>query len=803
MWTNYLKIAWRNLLKHRTHSVVNILGLSMGIACCLLMMLWVRHELSYDQFHRKKDRIYRVVSTQKTGDVVTTSVETPMAFASTFRDEFPEVERAIQFGRGWSGVLQHGTGQYHESGLFFTEPAVFDLFDIEMTSGDPKTALSAKNSLVITETIARKYFGDENPLGKTMMFTFEGAQEFEVTGVVRPMPEQAHFHFDFLAPFASQPRYVEMMSPMWQFNVIPTYLLLKKNTDPLALEERLSGFVSRHYPEPLKQNTQLSLQALTDIHLNSRHEGEIEANGSMRSVWFFSGIAAIILLIACINFMNLSTARSAERAREVGVRKTMGALKRHLVHQFFGEAFLIVFIAIGAALLLAKLLLPAFNGLTGKSLILWPGGSGWTLAALAGLGLLVGVVAGSYPAFYLSAFRPVKVLKGLTTSGRGVQQLRKFLVVGQFAVSVFFLIAIAVIYSQLSYLQNQPLGYNKDQVIYIRTPQRNEPMNFEIWRRELTAVPGVLEATGVANVPGAGHELFPMQAHGEGMDLSARIEIVPNWVEHDFAETFELRFAEGVDFYPEMPREPVQTLIINETAARALGWKDGAVGKELSVYRPDREEPLIKGRVTGVLKDFHFESLHVPLKPLVLTNQPVFNRTFIALRVDGADLPNTLAGIDEAWKKLAPEWPIELSFLDQSLAQLYAKEQQMGRVAGYVTFLAIFIACLGLFGLAAYATEQRTKEIGIRKILGATAAGIVGLLSRDFLKLVLLAVVIGSPAAWYFMDKWLDEFAYRIGIGWWVFALAGLLCIGIAFVTVGFQSLKAALANPATSLKNE
>ncbi len=801
---NYLKIALRNLRKHKGYAFINIAGLATGVACCLLMLLMVRHEFSYDRFHRKAAHIYRVVTQRQTANVVTATIASPLQLADAIKNEFPEVMQSVRLGRGWPGVMRYEDRKHQEANLFFTDPTIFKVFAVEIVLGNPETALQNPRGMVITEAMAQKYFGAENPLGRVLTFTFEGSQELEVTGVVKALPPASHFHFDFLVALASQQAFLETMGANWEFNFISTYLLLADNASAAAVENRLNEFVARVCPDPLKKEISLSLQALTDIHLHSQYDGEIGANGSMAEVGFYSGIALLLLLIACVNFMNLSTARSADRAREVGVRKAMGAQRGQLIQQFLGEAILLSLFAVMLALALVEFALPLFNDLIGKSLGFFGSNFGAMAAILAALALMVGLAAGCYPAFYLSAFQPVKVLKGILGGAKGgAPRLRQLLVVGQFALSVIFLIGIAVMHRQLDYIQNRPLGYEKEQIVFIRSPQREERMNFELFRQELKAVPGVMEATGASAIPGSGQPFGLVPVHGEGMAAEARLEMAADWVEHDFAETFGLKLIAGRDFSPEFSTDPVEALLINETAALALGWRDNAVGRRLAMYRPDRPDPIFSGRVVGVVKDFHFQSLHLPIKPMLMTCRPVFNRTYIALRLQSGNLAATLAGIEKGWKKLAPEWPLELSFLDETAAAQYQSEQRVRRVVGHAAFLAIFIACLGLFGLAAFAAEQRTKEIGIRKVLGASATGVVALLSKDFVKLVLIGNLIAWPVAYFAMNKWLQAFAYRIDIGWSVFALAGGLALLVALLTVSTQAIKAALANPVKALRYE
>lgn len=802
MLKNYLTIAFRTLRRHPGYTFINVVGLAVAVACCVLMLRYVRHEMSYDRFHEHADRIFRVVSEQENNGVLTASARTPVPLAAALQEELPGVEEAVRFGPAWTGVMSHGDQQFHEEGLFFADPNVFEVFSLPLIQGNPETALEQPNSLVLTETMAQKYFGDENPVGQTLLFTYEGEQEFEVTGVVEAMPANSHFHFDFLAPFASQPRFLEMMAEQWDYNFRPTYVLLS-DTDAAAVAARLPAFVEQHYPEAMQTTTTLALQPLTDIHLHSRLQGEIGANGSITALYAFSGIALLILLIACVNFMNLATARSAQRAREVGMRKVLGANRSNLIRQFLGEAVLLSSIAVVLALALAQVFLPALNMLTDREMTLF-GADGWVMiGALVVLALVVGTVAGSYPAFFLSAFRPVRVLKGTHHGSPQGVSIRKLLVTAQFVVTIFFLIGIGIMSEQINYLFARDLGFDEDQIAYIRSPQRTEPMDLTRYQEELTRA-GVVQVAGTSRVPGSGQSfpdvgMAPLTVSHEAQIPSSFITVHP-----DFFETYGLTWQVRANLSEAVLSDTIPDYVLNATAVRALNWSDDALDRELGMFFGSEPEPFNRGRVMGVVEDFHFESLHTTLRPLVIRVSPTAHTwTYLTLRIHPDDLPATMAHIEAAWTRLAPEWPLDMAFLDDRVSEMYQAEERLSQIISYATLLAILIACMGLFGLASFTAEQRTKEIGVRKVLGATVGSIVVLLSKDFVKLVLIGFVLAVPLAYLATARWLADFAYHIDPSVSVFVLSGVLALGIALLTVSYQALRAALADPVKSLRYE
>ena len=678
-----------------------------------------------------------------------------------------------------------------------------------MINGSPATALTEPNSVVLTETIAKKYFNSTNVIGKTL--TFDDNIFYKVSGIIRDIPRQSHFNFDFFISMSTLP---DSRSTEWLRSDYNTYVLFKNAGDHKKLEAALPAFLNKYSGEQMQAQLKMSMAAfekggsffrlnltpLTDIHLKSNRTGELGPNGTIQYVYIFSAIALFILLIACVNFMNLSTARSANRAREVGVRKVLGSLKKHLIAQFLIESILVVFAATIIALTVAMALLPAFNQLSGKDIIVNSQTMVWLIPALLLIVLVVGALAGSYPAFYLSAFQPIAVLKGKLSTGFKGSGLRSFLVVLQFSISIFLIVGTLVIYNQLNYIQTKNLGYNRNEVLIVQnTFELGNQAN--VFKKEIKQLPGVVNATMTGYLPTSNLKNTAIFFKDGAFDQKKAL-FPQTWeVDEDYIKTLDMKMAAGRSFSSQMLTDS-SGIIINESAARFLGLKN-PLNKPL--YRSNGGKQDISNskeyHIIGVVKDFNFSSLRDVISPmvLVLANNP----GALSVRVNTKNLPAVLSQIKDKWKGLTPNVQINFSFMDQDFDASYRAEQRVGTIFIVFTSLAIIIACLGLFGLAAYAAEQRTKEIGIRKILGASVAAIAGMLSFDFLKLVLIAILISLPVGWFLMNKWLQEFAYRVNIHWWILVLAGFTSIFIALITIGFQSIKAALSNPVNSLRSE
>ena len=783
MLKNYLTVATRNLLRHKAHSFINIAGLAIGMVCCILILLYVQDEFSYDRYHKNADLIYRLASR--------TSTTTSAPVAPALVKEYPEVLNAVRFHpMFWTKMLiGYGERRFYEDRFFYADVTVFEVFSFRLMKGDPETALQAPHSIVITEAMAQKYFKEEDPVGKTLYMGIGRKRDYLVTGVVENTPHNSHFKFDFLASFSTL--YEENLGirvDSWGNNVHQTYLLLSNREAAKALEAKLPDFSERHTE---KRITGYSLQPLTDIHLYSHLRHELEANSNI--AYIFSTIATFVLLIACINFTNLSTARSTKRAREVGLRKVLGAHRRQLIQQLLGESVFLSLIALLLAVALVELALPAFNAFLGKPLsIPYSEKSVWILGFI-GIVLFTGSFAGIYPAMFLSAFQPVLVLKGGFKSRSGHSSFRRVLVVLQFAISIILMVGTGIIYTQLDYVQNKALGFAQEQVVAMEILRGPLWEKSELVKTRLLEHPAILNAAASHRVPGKPTNNFSAYLRSTADD--AGIEMFEIAVENAFIPTYGITLVAGRNF-SEDPESDRTACTINETAARELGWEspEEGVGIELKV----------QGRwltVIGVMEDFHFQSLHRHIEPIVFHH---FNSmSYLSVRIRPDNVQETMSFIQKVFQDLAPELPFTYSFLDADFDRMYRAEEQRGKLLGAFALLAIFVACLGLFGLASYMAEQRTKEIGIRKVLGATVLNIVILLSKEFTKLVIVANAIAWPVAYFVMDKWLTNFAYRIVPGKGIFILGGLLALCIALATVSYQAVKAATTNPVDALRYE
>ena len=809
MLRNYLKIAWRNLLRNRAFSVLNIAGLAIGIATCLIILLFVADELSYDRFHEKADRIVRVIfrASMQGQQLNEATVMPPVA--QTLRADYPEVQEATRLRNYGMPRVSVGDKIFREDAFAFVDSNFFQVFSLPFVQGDAKTALVQPNTVVISQTAAERYFGNADPIGKTLTFKDLNAT-LKITGVIEPVPANSHFHIDLFASMANVP---EARQTTWLQSGFYTYLVLPKGYDYRKLEAKLPQVVEKYMGPQLQQPFGMSyaqfrqkgnelglfLQPLTDIHLHSDFANDLSPAGDVRYVYIFGAIALFMLLIACINFMNLSTASASKRAREVGIRKVMGSVRGELVGQFLLESILLTAVALGLGIGLVYLALPVFNELAGKNLSLNFNTHPALLPGLLGFGLLVGVLAGSYPAFFLSSFKPVAVLKGRvlsgTNPGRNIS-LRSGLIVFQFFISITLTVCTTVVYRQLSYIQNKKLGYEKDQVLVL--PETWMLGKGEAaFSQQLRQDPRVVSVSTSGYLPaGPSHDnnffVYP-DAQSAQLVKTLRYD-----VDDAYIPTLGMQLATGRNFSPQFGTDSTG-VILNETAAKAFGWGSKALGH--TITHSDNEGRKMTYRVIGVVRDFHFKSLHERISPLVMTLGNTAGTMIVKVKTQ--NIAGVLAALESNWKQFKAEGPFAYSFLDERFQATYRAEQKAGQILGIFAGLTIFVACLGLFGLATFTAEQRTKEIGVRKVLGASLISIVSLLSRDFLKLVLVAIVLAAPIAGYAMNRWLQDFAYRIDLEWWVFALAGLLAVGIALLTVSFQSVKAALMNPVKSLRSE
>ena len=794
MIKNYFKIAFRNILRHKVFSFINILGLAVGMTACFLIFLYVQFETSYDNFHSKADRIYRIVADVKTPSETITTGLTTDPVAVYVKKDFPEVEASVRVGG--DGLLVHkGNVKFQEKNTVIADSSLFDVFDFPLVYGDKHTALKEPMSIVLSQSAAKKYFGNSNPLGQQVQLS-GAAINATITGIMKDIPENSQIKADMFVSMSSHKQiYGNPTSDSeWTNHNYYTYILLKPHTNAKALEAKFPAFMETHHGEDarkLQMQDYLSLEPLRDVYLKSKRDGF--EKGSINNVRIFSIVAIFILLIACINFINLTTARSTERAKEVGIRKVVGAARLQLTWQFIGESVTICLLAFGLSVLLCSLLMPAFNQLAGKTIATSIFTNPIYIIVLFLLSVCIGVIAGFYPSLVLSSFKPVSVLKGRFTSGTRGLILRKGLVVFQFTISIILIVGTIVVYNQLNYMRNQDLGFSKEQTIVINT---NFDKNKDAFKQSLSSVPGVISTSYSSSVPGGGHSsAYSEMENKAGETQKTNLDLY--FVDFNYIRQYQFKIVAGRVFSTDFKTDSSQAMVINESAARSLGYtspKD-AVGRNFSQW--DR-----KGKIIGVLKDFHYKSLQQQIQPLVMRYEK-WAFGLISIKVSSANLASTIKAIESKWNSIIPNRPFDYNFLDDSFNKQYRAEDRFGNLFFNFAVFAIFISCLGLLGLASYSTIQRTKEIGVRKVLGASVSSIINLLSVEFIKLVLIAFIIASPIGWFGMNIWLKDFAYRTSITWWVFASAGLAAIIIAFATISFQAIKAALMNPVKSLRTE
>lgn len=814
MFTNYLKIAWRNILKNKGYTAINMLGLAIGLAACLLISLYVYDELSFDRFNVNADRIYRINDEIKFGDNHIDLALVGSIVGETALKDFPAIKSCTRLQWYGSLLINKENQTIREGDVAWAESSLFDVFTFPLLSGDARTALSSPNSIVINESIARKYFNSVDVVGRTLTIldNKRGEVKRTITAVVKDLPANGHFQFKIFIPIIENE---DAKSKSWAGGQNwSTYLLLNPGTDITALVSNLNKMQNDHLGPELKSVLnktleefnrggdyfRISLTKLTDIHLYSNRIGELYGSGNIQYVFIFSAIAIFILIIACINFMNLATARSAKRAREVGVRKVMGSLRFDLIYQFLMEAFLTSMISMILAYGITKLALPFFNELAGKNISAHVLFSPNVLIAMLVLAFIVGVSSGLYPAFYLSAFQPVAVLKGTMGTGFKKSIFRNALVVFQFTASVVLMTGTLIVYKQLDYLRKRDAGYSRDQMLIINNTG-SMGQNIESFKNELLQISGVINGTISGFLPvnyaRSNDSFFPTT----DLDPKAAISM-QNWnVDENYIPTMDMKILNGRNFDKSMKTDST-AIIINEAAAKFLGIKDIQLNKK-PLYRfidPEAKK-VVEYHIIGIVKDFNYSSFREAVKPLAL----MYSRDAgnITLKIKGSDAQTILTQIKAKWLALSPGLPFEYSFMDDEFNKLFTSEQKVGQLFAVFASLAIFIACLGLFGLATFIAEQRTKEVGVRKVLGATVTGMTTLLSKDFVKLVALAIFIAMPIAYYIMNKWLQGFAFRIEMQWWIFALSGLIAVVIAVMTVSYQAIKAATANPIKSLRTE
>jgi len=796
MLKNYLQVAFRNIYKYLFYSAINIFGLAIGLACCMLIVTYVSFELSYDKYHKDSERIYRVYMDGNFGPSGEQKFSvTPNILAPLFQSEFPEIEKAVRvydYGRFRPMVLKFGQNVYQEKNFYFADSSIFSVFTFNAIEGDLSTALNNPRSLVLTESAAKKYFGDNSALGQQI--TINNRSQYAVTAVIEDMPENSHFRFDMVASFSSisqgQPKNYHWGSANYY-----TYFVLVPESSYEQLEDKIAVFVDKQRGDEYRSYgfwIDYKLQPLSDIHLNSEFSIDTGTGGDMRYVMFFSLIAVIILIIACINYMNLATARASDRAKEVGMRKMLGARRGELFSQFIGESALITLVSIIIGIVLVELVMPYFSEFTGKTLSV----NYTDINVIAGIiGVWVGVsfLAGSYPALILSRLIPSKVLKGSFRSSAMGSLLRRTLVVFQFMISIFLIIGTLVVYKQLTYMQQKKLGYNNEQVVAL--PLDHQIIDkLPVFKDQFKSSASVLEVTAASETPTSVRGGYSFTTKGRPSDDNQETQALA--VDWDFIKVLEIEIISGRDFQETDSVDDDHEFVINESVMSARGWdEETAIGKEISLNGR-------QGEIIGVMKDFHFSSMHKPIGPLVLFLD-YFQLNTIMVKISG-DITLGINDLEKAWDELAPHRPFDFDFLDTEYSVLYKKETKVGQLFTIFSALTILIACLGLFGLASFTAVQRSKEISVRKVMGASISALIRLLSKDFSRLIGISFLFAAPLGFFVMDKWLaNNFAYKIGVGIETLFISGILAFVIAWFTVGYQAFKAANTNPVDVLRNE
>lgn len=810
MFRSYFKIAWRHLLKQKMYSAIKIGGFALSIAACLLIALYIKHELSYDKSWNNADRIYRVTGDYFIDGKIECGVDWPAPMAKALKQEFPEVEKA---GRLMDAPLFYGAGSNqirradapqntYEEGFSYTDQEMIDMLEISMVYGERAKALSEPNTMVISKSKADKYFPNENPVGKIMILNDDTKKPYKIGGVMQDFPLNSHIHYDFLLTMTAHELW-DNEQTTWRASNYPTYVLLKRNADPIQFQNKLKLILSNYFLPALKeggskeaetflQNTKILIQPIKKIHLYSAHIDDRVEKGDIKFIWLFGSVVVFILIIACINFVNLSTAKSANRAKEVGLRKVIGSHRNDLIMQFLAESLLYSILSFALGLIIAVLLLPYFNTLAAKSLTI-PWGAWWLLPLMVAAALIIGFIAGIYPSLYLSFFKPIDVLKGHLSRGSKNSILRNGLVVFQFSTSIILIIGTMVIYNQTHYLLNKKVGFEKDQVLLLQGTNTLEK-NIETFKNELLKSSEIRTASISDYLPIAGTKRDGNTFWKEGKIKEDIGVFGQKWqVDHEYVQTLGMRIIQGRAFSRDMSSDSA-AVVINQSMANKLGLKN-PIGTRI-------ENGWEKFTVIGLMENFNFESMRQEVTPLCLVLGK-YPSSIISVKISGAHTKDAISFVASLWKKFSPNQPLRYTFLDQNFARMYADVQRMGQIFTSFAVLAIIIACLGLFALSAFMAEQRNKEIGIRKVLGASISGITAMLSKDFVKLVFISIVVASPVAYWAMTNWLQDFAYRVPITWWIIVVPALAAILIALITISFQSIRAAMANPVDSLRSE
>ena len=797
-----LKIAFRNILRNKGFNLINIIGLSIGMMATIFISLWILDELSYDKFHEHADRIYRI-----DWQTENPQTRTPHPMSYQLVRDMPEVENAVSLTPVWGDgltrpmrIVKQGEIQYEENGIYAADTSFFEVFSFQLTKGDPKTALRDVGGLVITEEMAKKYFGEEDPMGKMLIINFGSDISFMITGVMENIPHNAHFHFDFLISYNTTKAYHQGEFYEWVDFGHYNYILLAENASPESLEAKLFDWVGQYFvwPEGAAEayengNIGFELKPITAIRLHSNIRWELETNGNIVYIYIFVSLAFFIIIIACINFMNLSMAGASKRAVEIGLKKTVGASRSQLILQFYLESFMASAVAMILGIILFEFLTPVFSTLTGKEFLM-DYSDPVVLSMLLLFVILCTLLAGTYPAVILSRFKPTHILKGIKDSPGKVVSFRNILVIFQFAISAFLIIGTLIISAQLNYLNERKLGLMSDQVVAVPIRDSVVQSSYKSVKTELLKNNGILSVSAVSNLPGKNFNQNPIQWKGD----DDRVDVSEMSVDHDFFTTLGIRVLNGRTFSLEREADEQVSFILNEEAASRIDW-NSAIDQEVTWY-PDEEGRV--GTVIGVVENFHFQSLHKNIEPLIILLIPdAFN--YFLVKISTEDINGSLEHLKETYERLDPNNDFTYFFLDDEFAKLYKSEEKVQTIFSYATLLSIFVSCLGLFGLSAYDAERRTKEIGIRKVNGASITNILVLLSRDFSRWIIIAFLIACPFGYFLMQNWLESFAYKTGISFWIFILSGALVIMIGLAAVSIQAIKAARRNPVDSLRYE
>lgn len=800
MYKNYIKIAWRNFTKHSVYSFINLSGLTIGMTCFILIALFVQYEVSFDSHHEKANNIYRVLNQQFGNEFKGTDIfaVTPVPLGTAIVNDFPEAIEKTLIESRWA-LMSKDDLVFNEEGIF-AEKSIFDVFTIDLISGQGKEALGNPDNVILTESLAKKLFGNNSPLEETILF--EREKPFVVKGVVADPPKNQHFKYSYIASFGTDANYLQNLDK-WVNNCCHTYVVLEEGTDAEALTEKLTvydKFTAEGYKEWGLDIPKFILQPLKDIHLYSGANMELSASTDIKYIYMFGAIALIILLLAAINYMNLATVRSISRAKEVGMTKVLGAKRSQLMFQFLGESFLFTLFSFLLALGFTILLLPFFNDLLDKDIPFSIVGSKWLLAGMFGVAFLIGGLSGLYPAVFLSGLSPIRAFRGNYSNNAKGSLLRNGLVVGQFSAAIILAVGSVIIYQQLQYAQHKNLGYNREHVIHVPYYQNEIAENEDVIRATLLNHPKISEISFSNQVP-INSENQGIIDSWEGNNTNKTLPIYRSFVDFDYMDLFDMEMVEGRMFSEDYATDVTDAYIINEAAAKAMNWET-SVGKNFD----GGMHPEGKGTVIGVVKDYHLHKFDLAIEPLFISlRRYPYQKRFgqVIMKVNTEDFEETRDFITSTMNAAVPMVPFEVKFLDDTYGQMYDNEKRLGDMFNIFTLLALFIAAMGLYGLVSHSVLKRTKEIGIRKVLGSSVVGILSLISKDFIKLLAIALIISVPIAYYFMEQWLQDFTYRINIKWWVFALVGISAFAISLVTIGAQSIKAALANPVKSLRSE